>query len=349
MRHLALTGMMAIMLSSSFHAAGGEVTFVEDFALAADREVALGRLIPGTEEYYYWTCLHLLNTQQYQRVDELLKLWVARHQETPRVWEIRTRRALLTYDQQPAETLQYLRNRFQISYSHRQEKLSSDPDLPSQLVPDLISRQRFERRALEAHAHSLKGFEDSSFDWLIASKLHPDQRRELLSRLQRPDYDNLVSLIAEDLDYRNSKKFGSFAIHRQLLQPQLEQLLKLKPALLSEQEFVHIYLSKLQPGPDVDWRNDVEAKRQYLERLQQFTDRLEGIHNSLKAQVLCHQLLLDRSQGKYDKQRFLKYIQLPRNVHYLSRAPARIQRPETFRRRFRDGLRRSDIAVARRQ
>ena len=99
-----------------------------------------------------------------------------------------------------------------------------------------------------------------------------------------------MTLIAEDLNYANSKKFGSFTIHHQLLQAQLEQLLKLRPQLLNEQAFVNIYLSKLQPGPDVDWRNDPRPEDQYLARLQAFADRLDPVHNSLKAHVLYHRL-----------------------------------------------------------
>lgn len=34
-------------------AMGGEIGFVEDFALAPDRAAALKQLVPGTDEYYY--------------------------------------------------------------------------------------------------------------------------------------------------------------------------------------------------------------------------------------------------------------------------------------------------------
>ncbi|HLW68290.1 MAG TPA: hypothetical protein VKS79_23435, partial [Gemmataceae bacterium] len=40
----------------------GEIGFIEDFALAKDREEALKKLIPGTEDYYYFHTLHYLNT-----------------------------------------------------------------------------------------------------------------------------------------------------------------------------------------------------------------------------------------------------------------------------------------------
>ncbi len=60
MKPLLLIG--AVMLSGAAVSWGGEVEFVEDFALAQDREAALKQLIPGTEDYYYWNCLHLLNS-----------------------------------------------------------------------------------------------------------------------------------------------------------------------------------------------------------------------------------------------------------------------------------------------
>ena len=41
-----------------------DVGYAEDFALARDRAAALTRLIPGTEDYYYYHCLHRLNTGQ---------------------------------------------------------------------------------------------------------------------------------------------------------------------------------------------------------------------------------------------------------------------------------------------
>ncbi|NIL98957.1 MAG: hypothetical protein GTO62_18055, partial [Planctomycetales bacterium] len=60
----------------------------EDFALATDRQVPLGQLIPGTEDYYYYHCLHYQNTEQYQRVEETLQAWIKRYKYTPRVHQI---------------------------------------------------------------------------------------------------------------------------------------------------------------------------------------------------------------------------------------------------------------------
>ena len=50
-----------------------EVGFLEDFALAQDREKALKQLVPGTESYYYFHALHYQNTQQLDKVDQLIE------------------------------------------------------------------------------------------------------------------------------------------------------------------------------------------------------------------------------------------------------------------------------------
>ncbi len=93
-------GVLGMMLFGS----GDEIGFVEDFALARDRSTALKQLIPGTEDYYYYTALHQLNTQQFARVKETLTAWIERHGRTERVRRIQFRHALLTYDQNPRET-----------------------------------------------------------------------------------------------------------------------------------------------------------------------------------------------------------------------------------------------------
>src|SRR5215213_4791133 len=72
-------------------APAAEVGFVEDFALSKDRPAALKQLIPGTEDFYYFHCLHLLNTGQFDRVEPLTRQWHDRHRQTARLTEIQTR------------------------------------------------------------------------------------------------------------------------------------------------------------------------------------------------------------------------------------------------------------------
>ena len=58
---LGLTGLALLMPARGM---GGEIDFVESYALAADRSQVLKQLIPGTENYYYYNCLYLLQTEQ---------------------------------------------------------------------------------------------------------------------------------------------------------------------------------------------------------------------------------------------------------------------------------------------
>jgi hypothetical protein len=309
---LVLTVLISVRTSPA-----GEIGWIEDFSLARDREVALKQLIPGTEDYYYYHALHYQNTEQWEKVDALLKTWVDRFQWTPRALEIQNRQALLTYNQNPNRTLEVIRNRLNLQFNHEREQLNQNPNLPTTLDPATLKPDTLTRQAFERFPNSLQGFEDAALDRLIVANLNPEQRRQLLSRLQRPDYTNLVELVIADLNYEQSAGFGQFEIHRRLLLNQLDQCLKLKPALRNEQNFVDVYLVRLHPSNDVNLRQDRAALEVYLDRLWSFVKTLSDAHNSLKAHVLYHRLVLDRQLGKYDQQRFIEYLKLPKQVSYV--------------------------------
>ena len=64
------------------------IGYIEDFALAPDRETVLKDLIPGTREYYYYHALHAQNQGRHGEVEKLIGLWVKRYGETTRVSHI---------------------------------------------------------------------------------------------------------------------------------------------------------------------------------------------------------------------------------------------------------------------
>ncbi len=312
-----LVAIMALLLAFHSSTRAGEIGWIEEYSLATDRSVPLKQLIPGTEDYYYYNCLYNESQGQWAQVDELLKAWVARYNWTPRAIEIDNRRALLTYDKDPKRTLDLIRNRLNLQFNHEREPLNQKPNLPLKMDPALISRERLEKQAFGQFPNTVQGFEDSALDWLTQATLNPEQRRHLLARMQRPDYPNLVKMVIDDLNYQNSGGFGQFNIHRLLLLSQLDECLKLKPDLKNQANFVNAYLVKLRPSDDVNWRQDPTALRDYLERLWAYVKTLDPVHNSLKAHVLYHRLLLDRQQGKLDPERFLEYIKLPKNCSYV--------------------------------
>ncbi len=298
--------------------AASEIGFVEDFALALDRTVALKQLVPGTEDFYYYHCLHAQQTEQFDKVEPLVTQWMQRLGQTPRVNEILARQALLTYDKNPQKTLEFIRNKLGVQFGHQKEELGVEPNLPTKVEPQWISRATLMQQALR-HPNT-DGFEDAALDWLVGENLDPDRRRHLLSRMSRPDYGPLVKLVIDDINHLNSGGFGQFNIHRLLTKRQLAECLRLKADLIHNHHWVVASLIKLQPGPDEDWQHDAKIMAAYLDRVWSFASTLPPSQNSLKAQTLYHRLWLDRSQGLFDKERFLTYLKLPRPVGYGAKA-----------------------------
>jgi len=308
--------LFVILVLASTSSPADEIDFIEDFALAEDRSVPLKQLIPGTEPYYYYHCLNLQNNQQYDQVDEMLTKWIDRHGNTRLADEIRYRQALLTYEQNPEKSLTFIRQELSLPLNHQRETPGSEPNLPTELDPKLISRETLRNDAFR-RSKNLRYFEDSALDGLAAEKLNEVRRRDLLKRFQRPDHPKLVDLILLDLNTKRGRRFGSLPIHRQLLLSQLDELARRKSTLVNESQFVHIYLTKLRPADDVDWQHDAEAREAYLERLWAFAKDLAPVHNSLKANVLYHRLTHDRALGIYNKERFMTYLTFPRNMPYV--------------------------------
>ena len=100
----------AVAVLAASVAVGGEIGFLEDFALAKDRSAPLKQLIPGTEDYYYYHCIHYQNQGQLADVDKMLQAWIKRTNRTRRVIEIENRQALLRYDKDPRASLERLRS-----------------------------------------------------------------------------------------------------------------------------------------------------------------------------------------------------------------------------------------------
>ncbi|HNR99322.1 MAG TPA: hypothetical protein PKX48_12155 [Planctomycetota bacterium] len=296
----------------------GELGFLEEFALAKDREAALAQLIPGTPEYYYFHCLHYQNTGRLADAKKMLAEWIKRHNREGAVQEMENRQALLEYTRDPKGALEFLARRLGLVFNHQREIAGEAPKLPTALDPAEIGREKLAKRAFEAHPNSLDGFENRALFWLAAGGLGPDHRRSLLARLEDPDVPNLARLVVDDLHAPHSKGFGSLPIHDRLLLAQLDECVALEPDLLNQSNFVAAYLKRLRPNPDANWRQDAAVREAYLDVLWAFADRLNAAHNSLKAHVLHHRLLHDRALGVYDKPRFMKYLALPRNAGYMN-------------------------------
>ncbi len=316
----AAAGMAACLVVPPTLRAENEIGFIERFALAADREKALGELVPGSEDYYFFHCLHYQSSRNVAKFSEFMGQWRKRFpDEVARRRIIENRQALLDYDATPQQTLDYLKRQLNVTHNHQREVRDQKPDLPSALDPKRVSRDVFERQAL-TNDLSLSEMSQGALESLVRNKvaLNPQQRRALLSKLQRPDVPNLTELVIADLKAQESQGFGEFGIHRALLPAQLDALVQAIPALAANSNFVHTRLRKLAPSPDVDVAFDPAEREAWLDRVWGYVKSLPPAFNTLKAQILYQRLDHDRSMGVYDQARFLDYLKLPRGFGYVN-------------------------------
>jgi hypothetical protein len=296
--------------------AENEIGFIERFALAADREKALGELVPGSEEYYFFHALHYQNVRDTAKLNNLLNEW---RQRTPDEIEARrvilNREAILGYEKDPQGTLKYLIERLGIRHDHQRQVPDAKPDLPTSLDPAKISREVFLQDAL-SNDRSLQSLSQDALAALIRDQvpLTPDQRRSVLQKLQRPDVPNLVAALNADFKAEPFIGFGDLPIHRQLLISQLDEL---KAEHIGSTSFIYTYLRKLAPSADVSLEYDEAEREAWLDRVWDFA-RVLTSHKTLKARILYLRLDHDRKKGVYDRERFLSYLKLPRRMPYIN-------------------------------
>ncbi len=300
-----------------------EVGFIEKFATAADRRNALQELIPGTEEYYYYHCLHYQNERQLSESQAVLDQWKTRFGENASVSQMQARQMLLAYDGAPEATINFLREKLQVQLDHAPPSRDRAAALSSSLPPERFSADRLLEAAI-ARDRSFSQVHTHALPRLVAREMAPDQLRAWLRRLDRADFSGLVKRIAEELALADSPGFSWAPVHNLLTLEQLDELLKLRPGLLQHEPFIRAYVARLAP-PDGTNTRDPQQQRAYLDRLLKFVRTLPPSQNSLKAMVLGNLLKLNLREGNYDRSLFLEYLALPRQIFYY--ATERWQKP----------------------
>ncbi len=300
-------------------AAAQEIGYVETFSLAPDREAALKELVPGTDDYFYYHALHAQNLGQRERFQKVIDDWVRERKGVTvgTARELLNRQALLDYEKDPKKSLDYLRDQLKLTFPHSRKTGERRSDAPTAFDNARISTAELMKRALAADRNSLDRVEDAGLDLAAAQPISDEQRRNLLSRLQRPDLPGLVDRIVADLAFRDSRGFGSMAIHSRLTLAQMDELLQKKPDLRNQSNFVTAYLLRLAPEDEADLETEPAVREAYYDRAWTFVKTLDPVHNSLKACILYNRLRHDRKAGVLDRARFIEYLKLPRNVWYL--------------------------------
>ena len=291
---------------------------LEAFALSDDRDAVIAQLIPGTPDYYYYSCLLAQQRGDLEAVADLLEAWRERHGATQPLSIIENRQLVLLLDRQPDDVCENLRRRLRINFNHQREVELARGAHPSVLAPERVEWARLAKSARDRHPNQTSGFTDRGAHKLLDFvDLDHATRRHLLGRISRPDHPRLVQHIAADLEKR-SNHFGSLAIHRLLLPAQLDELADLIPSLRADATWVECWLAQFKVRLDEDAEHDLSARREYLERMWQAVSPLGPSFSSLRAHVLYHLLEVHRRFGHFDRELFLTYLRLPRSVHYLS-------------------------------
>lgn len=299
---------------------------LEEFALAEDRAAVVAKLVPGTRDYYFFSCLERQHAGDLEAIPALLASWDERHGRTTRWLEIENRQALLRFGDSPESTYAFLRKRLRLRFDQQRKVPGAEVQLETSLDPARVSREAFVDREESERAVSLRGYNGSALRDLAQGSLSNRRLGELLDRLQRPDVPGLAQLVVRDLAVKTGRPFGSRSIHFQLLLEQLDTCLALRPQLLADNTFIDSYMKRLQPSADVDWRHDANTREAFLERTWAFAKRLPPSQNSLKSYILQRRLEHDLLQGQLDRERFLAWLQLPRkvswiNAEFLARSP----------------------------
>ena len=296
---------------------------LEALALSDDRDAALARLLPGTAEHDYWRGVHLQHAGRLDEVEQILADWQRRHgHHDDHHTRLARRQLLLRAGRDLGAHADTIRFEVGLALDDQAEAVAAAQRHPTRLDPELLSEARLVRDAV-ARARDLAYVGDWALADLVAGELDATRRRHLLQRLTRTNIPGLVALIAADLADRSSRGFGSLPVHARLTLAQLDELAALVPGLRDQPAWVTAVLLRMRPPAHVDWQRDPDARGEYLAQLWAFVEPLAPSFNNLRAQVLYHQLDLDRRRGAHDRARFLVYLALPHQ--------ARHARPERLR------------------
>lgn len=302
----------------------GEIGVLEDYVFSENKEDALADLVPGSEEYYFFHTLYfqnlsLQNKEQLKNSARMLFEW-ENNKDNPGIRSVRfnhlkNRQAMLEYDKDPGKTLKYLKEELGLGFSHFKKSGAKQRSYPSSLDQGRISTKTISRELLNRRNATLSGFTTDGLYELDANDLNISQLRELLRRIDTPDYPGLTDLIKRELKDKHSSGFGSFTIHHNLTLTQLDKLKKSIKRLTSNDQFVAAYMKRVFTEK-IRLQKDPHKKYSGLKNVWEFVSTLPESQNSIKIHLLYDLLKTGRKVGNYDKQLFIEYLKIPKHTAY---------------------------------
>ncbi len=301
------------------------IGLMEKYALADDRGEMIAELIPGSEDYYFYHCLHYQTLGQTDRSEAILKQWLAekKGRETPVIAGMLDRQRLLTYNESPQRTIDYLVKRLGVNFNHAPPATQGERRFPSEFnaaqleIASIVDDAMLRNGTLKPMgvANLADRFRSGKTAGLRLSLY------DFLDRIDGPYLDDLDELVIKELGSRNDKdkRFGDRRAHRWLTLSELDRVAKSVPAIADDNEFVAAKLAMLRPDADNDISQEPSERLAYLHRVEAYVRTLPPSYNSLKAAATYRLLEANLASGVYDRKLFLRYLELPRNSPIIHR------------------------------
>ncbi|MEO1526919.1 MAG: hypothetical protein AAFX06_15890, partial [Planctomycetota bacterium] len=305
------------------------IGLMERFALAEDREAILAELIPGSEDYYFYHCLHYQNTAQVERAEATLKQWIAsrKGRMTGATHAMMDRQRLLTYDTSPQQSIDYFVKRLGIQLNHSPPVSKGARRYPSDLG-DFINLPQLVKDSLQTNvALSPLGMQVAT-DWFLDGQDNqvPISLENFLKRVNGSYLVKLDQLVIKELRSRpnNRQQFGDRSAHRYLTLEELDNVARAVPGVMDDNAFVAARLRNLRPSGEIDLAQQPEERRDYLKRVESYVRGLPASYNSLKASAAYRLLEANLEAGIWDLALFQRYLQLPRQSSIINPVMARM-------------------------
>jgi len=289
---------------------------MERYAYLADRPSVLNELIPGSEDHYFYYCLHYQVSGESEKAEALLAQWKVdtNAQNSRLIQGSEDRQRLLTYNRSADRSIDYFLNRLNIKLDHT----------PPVAVGEVLYPSTFDNAALEPNSLidtveqrqlTRAGLRRLAARVLANEVTLPRQRiTAMLDQIDGPWMPNLDQLIIKEqsLSTPFQQTFGDRQAHQWLTLEQLQTIAKAVPNLAASDAMVSAVLRRLRPTDDEDMRQQPEVRVAYLERIGRYVNTLPEAYLSLKAATLYQRLQHDLSCGEFNRDRFIRYLKLPR-------------------------------------
>ena len=152
MKHPLRSVALALLLVPAASGQRGQtIGFEETFALADDRGAVLQQLVPGSQEHFFYTCLHLQQIGDLDGAEAMIERW-SEGGGSPALRQIEARQALLRASTDPERTYAFLEKELGLRFDDRRDSPEAVTSLPSSFDQAPLGADVFVQQALRRAA-----------------------------------------------------------------------------------------------------------------------------------------------------------------------------------------------------